>query len=231
MPSGQKSTEAPPEPEIYTRAKSQLENICKDFESNEEKTTEILKRLDPFFKHFDKNILPDEKIEAMKQALLACANLTDAKQFIEEVMSILKPVLDIRESHADKFEEMQAQAMNESGGFTEINRLLSYGKSGPIIHIHAPPGKTMGNSVGNKIVLYREGMRKLAEIVNNDPEVKQVTATSHLVASHPTLFTRAGFTVADIPDEDREKHFTGESREIKMATIDRDEFLKRFLQK
>ncbi len=228
MPSGQRSAGETLEPEIYIRARSQLENICKYFESPEERSAEILKRLDPLFKHFDKSILPDEKIEEMKKAVNACANLSDTKRFIEEVMKILKPVFDIRESNADKFEEAQARSMNESGGFTEINRLLSYGKSGPIIHIHAPPGKTIGN-VGNKIVLYREGMRKLAEIVNNDPEVKLITATSHLVAAHPTLFTRAGFTVKEVSDEDRERHFAGEIMEIKMATIDREEFIKRFL--
>lgn len=109
-----------------------------------------------FFKHIDKKILPEEKINEIKTALLTYKNTSEKQQFLDEIMKALKPVLDLREANADKFEEAQARAMNESGGFIEINRLLSYGKSGPIIHIHAPAGET----INNKITLYREGKSK-----------------------------------------------------------------------
>jgi len=135
--------------------------------------------------------------------------------------------LDIRELHADKFEEAQARYMNESGGFTEINRLLSYEKSGSVIYIHAPAGKT----VDNKITLYREGMRRLAEIVEKDPEVEKITTISYLVAEHPGLFTTIGFEVGEVSDEIRQQNFVSEEHGIKRAEISREKFLKRFLKK
>jgi len=215
------------ESDLYKRARAQFSSFFDEFSDPNERINVIIKRIEPFFQHIDKKILPEEKADEIKNALLACENISDKQQFLDEIMGALKPTLEIREAHADKFEEAQARAMNESGGFTEINRLLSYGKHKHIIHIHAPAGET----VGNKISLYRDGMKKLAEIVNNDPEIKEITATSYLVASHPGLFTRAGFKVEDVSDEFCQEHFPGEEREIKIAKIDREEFLRRFLKK
>lgn len=214
------------ESDLYKRARAQFSSFFDEFSDPNERINAIIKRIEPFFQHIDKKILPEEKADEIKNALLACENISDKQQFLDEIMEALKPALEIREAHSDKFEEAQARAMNESGGFTEINRLLSYGKHKHIIHIHAPAGET----VGNKISLYRDGMKKLAEIVNNDPEIKEITATSYLVASHPGLFTRAGFKVEDVSDEFRQEHFAGEEREIKIAKIDREEFLRRFLK-
>lgn len=212
------------ESDLYNRARTQLSNIFDEFNDPSEKISSILKMVEPFFKHIDKKILPKEKTDTIMAAISACENISDKKQFLDEIMEALKPALEIREMHADKFEEAQVQAMNEANGFTEINRLLSYGKSGSIIHIHAPFGET----VDNKITTYRDGMKKLAEIVNKDPEIKEITATSHLVASHPGLFTKIGFKVEEVSDEFRQEHFSGEKREIKIAKIGREEFLEKF---
>ena len=221
------SAESSRESDLYKRAKGQFSAFFDEFSDPKERMTAILKRIEPFFQHIDKKILPDEKASEIRTALQTCENISDKQQFLSEIMTALKPALDIREAHPDKFEEALARAMNESGGFIEINRLLSYGKSGSIIHMHAPAGET----VGNKVTLYREGLRKLAEIINDDPKIKKVTATSPLVSAHPGLFTRAGFKVDDVTDEFRQQHFAGEEREIKIAEIDREEFLKRFLKK
>jgi hypothetical protein len=187
----------------------ELDNIFDNFNDPTKRTAEIVDRIGPFFRHIDKGIFPNEKIEEIKSALRSCENISDKKEFLDKVIEILKSIFDIKKTHNIAFEEARMNAMNETGGYIEINRLLSYGKSGLIIHIHATPGE----SVGNKISLYREGMRKLAEIVNDDPEIKQVTATSFLVEEHPKLFETAGFEVDGIA-----------------AKINREEFLARFLK-
>lgn len=217
----------PEEPEIYIRARASLFEICQNYDNSIERTSQIIKKVEPFLKHIDKNILPDEKINKILIDLESCSLISDKNEYLDTIMKILVPVLDIRELHTDKFESAQAKAMNESGGFTEINRLLSYGKNYHTIHIHAPAG----TAVGNKITLYRDGMKKLAEIINDDSEIKEVTASSHLVASHPGLFSKAGFQIEDVTNEFRNQYFSGEEREIKRATIKREEFLERFLKK
>jgi len=220
------SIETGPESELYKRIRVQFGHIFDEFSEPEERIGAIKKVIEEFFRNFDKEILSEKKAEETINNLQACGDIPEKELFLDAVMKALGPVLKIRESHADKFEEAQARAMNESGGFVEINRLLSYEKIGSEIQLHAPAGRTVGNKLG----LYREGMRKLAEIVEKDPEVEKITAMSHLVAKHPGLFTAVGFGVYEISDEIRQKHFIHEDREIKVAEIDREKFLKRFLK-
>jgi len=223
----QSSQENQQESDLFKQARAQISGFFDQYDNQQERIKAIQNRVESFFEHIDKKILPEEKVNEIRLAISACERTSDKQQFLDAIMTALKPVLDIKEKHADKFEEAQARAMNVLGGFTEINRLLSYGKSGPIIHIHAPAGE----AVGNKITLYREGMRKLAELVESDPEIKEITATSHLVAAHPGIFTKSGFKVNELSDEFRQQHFAGDEREIKIAKINREEFLKRFLKK
>lgn len=220
------SPTAEEESELTKRARTGLEALYENFTDPKERTEEIIRKMEPFFQHFDKEILPDDKIEEFKKNIDALSLIQDKDEYLDIVMKTLKPILDLRDKHADKFENAQAKAMNETHNFTEINRLISYGKSGPMIHIHAPAGETVSNKFG----LYRDGMKKLAEIVDSDPEIQEITATSTIVAEHPGLFTRIGFKVEDINEEFRNKYFAGEQREIKRASISREEFLNRFLK-
>ncbi|EKD33318.1 MAG: hypothetical protein ACD_76C00045G0004 [uncultured bacterium] len=225
-PTKQESFKTPQETGINKRARADLVAIYDKHADPNERIAEIIKNVERFHSYIDKEIFSVEKIEDIRKALMACTGIQDKEQFIDEIMKILKPAIDIREVYADKFEEAQAKVMNEEGGFTELNRLVSYGKSGPTIHIHHVPGET----VQNKRSLYLDAMRKLAVIVSEDPGVQQIVATSWIVAKNPSIFTMSGFNVEDVSHEVRQAHFAGEKREIKTATMNREEFLKRFLK-
>ena len=67
-------------------------------------------------------------------------------------------------------------------------------------------------------------MRKLAKIISGDLEIKNVEAVSWIVAKTPRMFTKNGFTV----DKINEKDFEG--RDQALAYINKEEFLKRFLE-
>jgi hypothetical protein len=213
--------------DLYKHTRAEFSNLFDKYSDPKERVDTMLKEIEPLFKHIDKKIIPEDDVKKIKTTLLACESTSEKQQFLDEVMLAMKPFLDLKETNLEEFEEAQALTMNERGGFTEINRLLSYGKDKNIIHFHAPAGK----AVDNKITLYRSGLRKLAGIVNDDPEIKEITATSPLVASHPGLFTGAGFKIEDVSDEFKQEHFAGDERETKKASIDREEFLKRFLKK
>ena len=223
----QESSPSPQESDLYKRTRTGMNVLCEQYDDPKERTAEILRKVEPFFWHIDKKILPEDRVKELQNSLDACSLIQDKNEHLETVMKTLKPILELKEEHADKFEDAQAKAMNEACGFTEINRLLSYGKYKSTIHIHAPAGETVSNKLG----LYRDAMKKLADIINSDPEVQEITATSYLVAKHPGLFTRFGFKVEDITDEFRQEHFAGEEREIKRASISREEFLNKFLKK
>ena len=148
--------------------------------------------------------------------LSQCSGLVEEK-FIHEVMTVLEPIFDLKVTHAPQLEEAQANAMVESSGFTPLNRLVSYGRKGSIIHLHHAAGTT----VPNKRTLYLDGMKKLAKIVYHDPEIEEITATSWIVGKNPGIFTRAGFIIEEVPEDVRKEHFAGEERDLKSATISR----------
>lgn len=222
----QESLLSPRELDLYERAKTKMREFCNKYDNSEERTLGIMKKLNHFFQYIDKKILSGEKIEEIKSSIDACSLIQDKDEYLDAVMRILKPILDLKDKHANKIEDAQAKVMNREKGFTEINRLLSYGKHGSTVHIHAPPGETVGNKLG----LYREAMERLADIVRNDLDIQEITATSYLVAKHPRLFTAIGFEIGDVPEEFRRGHFADEERQIKKATISRKEFLNKFLK-
>ncbi len=213
------------EKNLYERARESLETIFDESQDNKERIERLLKKLEIFSRNMDEEILSKEEVDRINSALLECEDISDKKQFLDKVMVILKPILEIKERHPDKVEEAQTQSINEEGGYMELNRLVSYGRSGNIVHIHASPGRT----VENKITLYRQAMKDLARIVDDDPGIEEIIATSHIVAEHPGIFTRAGFKVGELSDELKRRHFMGEEREVKIARIDREDFLRRFL--
>jgi hypothetical protein len=221
------SIEKANEPDIYSRAKDGIVDICKKFQDPRARVAEIIRRIDPFIKYIDKAVLPEAKINDIINRLEECVAIDDESEFIYTITVVIKPLLDLRVKHAYEFEAAQARVMNETSDFKEINRLVSYGKDGATIHLHAPPGKT----VENKITFYRQALRDLAVIINNDPEIQEIDASSFLVAEHPELFTRLGFRVEEVTDEFRQAHFANEERDIKIAKIDREDFLKKFLKR
>jgi len=212
--------------DLFKKIKTQIENMFDESKDPQETVKIFMEKIEPFFNYVDKKILSAEKITEIKDSLQACGNIADKNQFTDAVMNALRPVIRVKEEHAVEFEEAQMQTMNKEGGFIAINRLLSYGIYGPIVHLHAPPGKT----VEGKRKLYLDGLAELAKIINQNPEIEEITATSHLVAEHQGLFKMLGFTVGDLPEESRKEHFAGEERELKIAKISREDFLKRFLK-
>ncbi len=211
--------------DLYKHAKIMIDNFCEQYSDPKERIDSIMEKIETFFKHIDKKVFSEEKIEEVKNKLNDCKDISE-DEFTDKAMDALVPILDIKKSNPGKFEEAQAHAFNEASDFIEINRLLSYGKSGSIMHIHAPPGET----VENKTTLYLRGMKDLAQIVKNDPEIKEITATSFLVSDHQRLFERAGFKVEELLEEMRERHFSKEKKDVKKASIGREEFLEKWLK-
>ncbi len=85
---------------------------------------------------------------------------------------------------------------------TELNRLLRYGISGDVVHIHVPV-TFLANPLELK-ALFIDGLRKLADQLQNDPKlssINKITASSELVAKGQRAFRDAGFTITYIDEE------------------------------
>lgn len=224
----EKSEKSPRVVSEYDKTRQKLEGMCKtdSFDSIIKRMIDGIEIFAKSAQDIDAELLIGSDIEAMKLALLDCAKIKDQEHFLDAVMKIVNPIVDIKEHHKDKFEEVEARVMNEASNLTPINRLVSYGKSGDEIHIHHTPGTT----VENKLRLYKEALAKLAEIVDKDPEIKKITAASWIVAKNPRMFTGAGFTVED-SNEYHKGNLDELNRKMNFASISRDDFLNRYLKK
>ena len=126
------------------------------------------------------------------------------------------------------FESLNSLKKNKNREFTAINELLSYGKDEDLIHIHVVPDQ----KVENFMTSFRSGMERLAEMIDADKSIKEVTATSWIVAKHPKILERAGFVVdGEIEEVMRKAHFAGEKRTVWKAHISRKDLLKKYLNK
>lgn len=126
------------------------------------------------------------------------------------------------------FEKIKS-SFDEKEKFISVNELVSYGMEDDFIHIHIVPEKKVENIISK----FREGLEELAKIVDKNENIKEISATSWLIAQSPeALEKRYGFTIdGKISEEFKKAHFADEKREVWGAHIDREEFLKRYLRK
>lgn len=212
--------------DFFNQIKVVLNSIYEQYDNPKDRNNAILERLNNLFNYLDKGIFSENEIEKVKNGINSCLFIDDKKQYIETIMKFLIPLVILKEKHADEFEYALAKQTNNKYNFIEINRLLSYGKNKSVIHLHASAGKTVPNKIG----LYRNGLIELAKIINDDPEIKTITASSYLVSEHQGLFIKLGFKISDINDDFKQKYFPWETRDIKEASINREDFLCRYFK-
>ncbi|MFA5791747.1 MAG: hypothetical protein WC884_01775 [Candidatus Paceibacterota bacterium] len=215
---------------LEERLRSWLGEVYKAHSNPDGRIDEVMKRVELFFKYVNRDIFLENQFEEIQQALESCTSIKDRNLFINRVVEIFKPIFDFSKIFPKEFEEAQAKVGIEEEGYTELNRLVAYEKEGNTVKLHHPPART----IGPKLELYYDAMRKLVEIIKNDPEIQNVEAASWIVARVPELFARNGFTV-----KEAKKHISSfpisfgnekdkYGRKVSIASISREEFLKVF---
>lgn len=110
--------------------------------------------------------------------------------------------------------------------FIPINELLSYRTEQGSVYIQVMPEK----EIDNVLVEFTDGLRELAKIVSQNESIKKITANSWIVAEHPAVMERFGFTVTgEIKEDLKQKHFRGEKRPVWGAYMSREEFINMYL--
>ena len=221
------------------KVESMLGKIYKSHRDPNKRAAAVLQEAEPYFRHISKEIISNDKIEEIKQALEKYGRIEDQKEFVKKVMEALSAVFALRKTNPKEYEEGLARAANEKAGYIELNRVVSYEKKRRgIIALHHSSAKMVNPLRLN--ALYKEAMKKLAKIVAADPEVRQIEAISWIVAKAPALFTENGFTVErmrDLPNLDYLSPVTSgdmkdqQGKRIALAVIKREDFLNRFLEK
>src|SRR3989344_7509668 len=189
--------------------------------------------IEEYFKYLERNIFPQEIKDKAQASLRICAEIPNKKNFIKCVMQSVQPFIYIRATYPKEFEEVQARINNKEQGYIELNRVVTYEKIGNTIHLHHSPAKTL--KAVRLYALYRDAMRKLAKIVKGDQEIEKIDAVSWIVTKISEVFEENGFTVKRLDKSpnspDSFDLLKKDAEKISLASVSREEFLKRFLNK
>lgn len=217
--------------EENARAEKKLESFFVDiFEHStnpEERFNEFEKKLQGFWDTVNnEGGLTQEDINTIKDDFRSCCFIENKEEFIKKGFISLKSLIDWRKDNEALFEVKARKNFIENSGFVPLNEMLSYGRAENNVHIHVAPSKTF--SIGAKLSLLKDGLRKLQQVVKDDEGILNVTASSWIVATKQGkgIMEKLGFTVeGEISEEEKEKFFDKEDRPVAEAFITREDFL------
>lgn len=158
-----------------------------------------------------------ENKEAFLSRLDECADIEEKDQFVDALFELFKPIID------KKFEDPESFLAEgeKRPDYIEINKVVSYEISESTIFIHIYLNEVPEQRNENILTKFKEAMQKLAQVVQNHPEISLIEGNSLMIARRPRVIERFGFTV------DKE---STESSLNRRAYISREDFLKRYLK-
>ena len=173
------------------------------------------------------NLDPESVIEEIKAGL----KLENSEEFVNLAFKVLKKVVDQRIEHPEIFERTRRERIIEHSGNIRLSELMYYNidleNGTAIIHV-APKGDL---ELGAIIKAFRDGLKELARQVKEDKRIKEIQATSWIVASNPGLLEKAGFTVEGaISEKMKIEHFDNETRPVSWAHMSREALLEKYLK-
>lgn len=169
----------------------------------------------------------DYPLEEIQETLHQAAQLPSHEEFVAVAYPLFEPLIRGKQRDPQRWQEIAQEAFVQSGKFETINQFIAYEIDGDSIHLHVPPNEV--TSIKDKLRLIREGLAGIARILNDHPEIKYVVGTSWIAAQHQSLVERFGFVIEEVSEEERRDNFGNDPRGVKLATMSRDEFLKRYL--
>jgi hypothetical protein len=131
--------------------------------------------------------------------------------------------------------EEQNKSLETIPGVERLNQLIYYDMVSvkpEVINIHISPNKTV--SPGKKLILLRDGLRKLAEIVEKNYTVKNIKGESWIIRDYPELVKKIGFKIEPQYLKRIIEFFNNTPNYLKsngIAKISRKDFLERYLNK
>lgn len=132
---------------------------------------------------------------------MARLSMDDKEKFIEDASS---NIADFLLSNFTLEEIEQIARRHATYENYNLNRLVEYGISDNIIHIHSP--LTFIDNPMELRILFLDALNKLAEKLKNDPKlakIEKITASSWIVVKAQRAFKEAGFTITKI-DKDKD---------------------------
>ncbi len=208
--------------EEYRKAKTRLLEIFQN--KNRDEIKEMYSEIRRFATII--NWDPEEAVRKIEESY----NQENPDVFVNTSFEAVKDLIDHRIEHPEAFERVRREGVLQHQGNVKLSELMYYNmdmeNNTAFIHI-APKGDM---KLGEIIRSFREGMKELARQVKEDERIKEIQATSWIVASNPGLLKKAGFIVEGAIDEKTKiEHFDNETRMVSWAHISREDLLKKYL--
>lgn len=207
---GQGSERMPRERSWIERMDRSFGMVYDAYETNEERVAELHKRMSEFAVT---GIGPDIKEQVLSN-LERCLEAEDRASFIAFATDAAQPLTDYRREHFAEFQQRSREVFAEYGHFVPLNDVLHYDEASTgEIQVHLAPAEDIPNLPG----VVKDGLQKLAQLFQEHPEWHTVSAQSWIVAQHPRIVERLGFTVEPAASADKPSH---------TATMDRETLLR-----
>jgi hypothetical protein len=203
-----------------------FERFFEDKENYENRINIFILQLDIF----EKNGLLLNKEEVIK-GLKESINIQDKETFVLHLLNILGPITELKITQSDIFERTEREAIVSSPNNTRLSEVLyaNFEKDRAFIHLAPATELIKKEGLGNFKKEVEIGLNKLAEIIKVNDKIKEIWAISWIVAKNPVLLEGLGFTiVGPIPQEERDEHFSEETRPVAKAFMTREDFLAKY---
>jgi hypothetical protein len=152
---------------------------------------------------------------------------------LQKYIELMEPVIRMRASDPDWFEEKQREIFNLEGGFEPLNKMISYNLDGDNIKLHWAPSETLSNT--EKIHFLKNSFVELEKILEIKKDIKLILLSSRIVGRNPAFFERFGFEIKDGLVEkvaDSFASMAGVNDNTKTAFMSREYFLdQKFAEK
>ncbi len=196
--------------DIHHVAKKEINMIYESYATNRERV-DVIKEAVRKVSHVVENS------EETLANLEACVEIENKKQFVDAIFQATQSLINLK---IDSPEPLVV-AGEDSKERIRVNNLLLYEIKGDCLDLHVSPNKV----VEHPLKELADGFYKIAGLVKDNAEIKKIEGESWIIARHPKLMKKFGFTLI------------GESYESKTgglvnkAYMSREEFLDRYLKK
>lgn len=151
---------------------------------------------------------------------------------IRDLCDLIKEVTDVLRERLPEAEVVEREEWKKMFRIKEVNELVGYNDPDKyishILNIHILPNRT--TPIREKLILFRDGFRGLAQIVNSDEDIKKIVGDSWIALEKPKLVKEMGFKVENnLKDEFKRIFIEKNDKNAETVSMSREEFLKKYL--
>lgn len=206
---------------------SAFSRIFKENSTQQEKIYKFDEGIGKILSMLNENEISQDIVDEIKDSVKTVCCLDDEEEFIEQGIKALKPIIDWQRENRGLFEKKEREFFIQDNNFVPLNEMLSYGQDKNSLHIHVAPSLTL--ATGEKFALLKDGFRSLQEVLRSDESIKEITATSWIVATESGggILEKFGFTIVgkNLKDVISSKTQDHENRPVGTAHVSREDFL------